>query len=181
MLPGTIKVQIVERRPALVVSLGAARWTVDDTGHVLVAGETSNNLPVLTGMQVDGIKPGRQLVSPEARAALAVWRSLPSSVKGDVQAIVAPATDRISLSLANGTVVRYGSSAQLHAKRAVLISLLARLAADHQSVSYIDLSVAADPAVAPLASPAAPVVVAPAVTPSSSTTPSPTPQPTPSR
>jgi len=51
MLPGTVRIKIEERDPAFVLSLGAARWTLDAGGNVLSAGEAGRGLPVLAGVQ----------------------------------------------------------------------------------------------------------------------------------
>src|SRR5687767_10017896 len=70
MLPGTVRVRITERVPAMVVSLGAAQWTIDSRGYVLDSGAVSDKLPVLGGAETGDIEAGKQLVTPEIQDAL---------------------------------------------------------------------------------------------------------------
>ena len=144
-LPGTLRVRVVERRPAAVVALGAARWTVDRKGNVLSSGGPKS-LPVIAGTALDGIKPGTRLDSPEVRSALVAYASMRSKLAKRVEAIFAPTTERITMTL-DGMQVRYGAAERLRAKNAVLRALLGRIGADAASVSYIDVRVPTSPAV----------------------------------
>ncbi|MDQ3916241.1 MAG: FtsQ-type POTRA domain-containing protein [Actinomycetota bacterium] len=149
-LPGTVKVKVVERKPALVVALGvAARWTIDAHGHVLAVGQTEPGLPVVGGVEVGEIKPGVRLTAPVMGEVLATWRSLPKKLASEVQAIFAPSLERISFTLVDGTQVRYGAAERLHAKNEVLVALRKRLAEEGRLASYIDMRVPASPAVGP--------------------------------
>jgi cell division protein FtsQ len=148
MLPGTIRIGIVERKPSLVLSLGAARWTIDDRGRVLEAGDAAGGLPVLAGVAVATVRPGVELRTPEATAALAVWRSLSGHLKGQVVAILAPTVERIALTLQDGTLVRYGAPERTAGKGEVLEALLKRMRSEGSGAAYIiDVRAPAHPAV----------------------------------
>jgi cell division protein FtsQ len=148
MLPGTVRIRIAERRAALVLSLGAARWTVDDGGRVLEPGIAQSDLPTLAGVQVGTVSPGVELRTEEATGALRVWRSLPASLADDVEAIFAPTVERITLALSDGTQVRYGAPEEMASKNEVLTVLRARLAREESVATYIDVRVPSRPAVA---------------------------------
>lgn len=148
-LPGTVKVKVVERKPALVVSLGSASWTIDGHGHVLDVGQAEDGLPVVGGVEVGTIKPGVKLDAPVMKEVLATWRSLPNKLAGDVQAIFAPTLERISFTLVDGTQIRYGAAERLGAKNEVLLALRKQLAEDGVVTSYIDVRVPTSPAVGP--------------------------------
>lgn len=147
MLPGTVRIRVVEREAAIVLSLGSARWMVDAHGYVLAAGADAG-LPVLAGVEVGEVAPGVRLRTAEARAALKVFADLPRSLEGRVEGIFAPTVERVSFSLDTGTVVRYGAAEQTHDKNEVLKVLLARLAGEGRRPAYIDVRVPASPAVA---------------------------------
>ncbi|HEV2757063.1 MAG TPA: FtsQ-type POTRA domain-containing protein [Actinomycetota bacterium] len=149
-LPGTVKVKVVERKPALVLSLGvAARWTIDAHGHVLAAGQTEPGLPVIGDVEVGDIKPGKRLSGAVIDEVLATWRSLPKKLASDVQAIFAPSLERISFTLVDGTQVRYGAAERLDAKNEVLLALRKRLAEEGRLALYVDVRVPTSPAVGP--------------------------------
>jgi cell division protein FtsQ len=159
-LPGTVRVKLVERTAALVVTVAAGTWTIDGSGHVLEEGAVTKGLPTLTGSVIAPPEPGERLDAPEIRAGLAVWRSLPKKIKAEVASVVAASRERIALILRDGTMVRYGGAEGLASKNEVLTVLLRRLDAEGRSATYIDISVPTSPAIGP-----APTATAPTATP----------------
>lgn len=145
-LPGTVRVRIVERKPAVALSLGAARWTIDARGRVLRSGARSS-LPTLAGAEVAGVEPGAELATPEISGALKTFRSMPRALRKRLGAIFVPSPERITVSLTDGTQIRYGSARRLKAKHEVVKALLARLEARGTTAAYIDVRVPANPAV----------------------------------
>lgn len=172
MLPGTVRVRIVERRPALVVALDTRRFTVDARGHVLAVGRTDPGLVALAGFESGPLEPGDQIDAPEAVASLRVWRSLPRSLRKNVHALFAPTVERLTLVMDGDLIVRYGAAEELVAKNNVLIALLARLRAQGRTAAYVDVRVPTSPAIAPAA-------IAPLAPPAPVASPSPTPSPSP--
>ena len=155
-LPGTVRIRIEERTAALAVTIASGTWTIDATGRVLEEGAVEENMPTLTGAVLGALEPGTQIRADEVRAGLAVWRSLKKKVRAHVASVVAPARERIALALRDGTIVRYGGADHLKSKNEVLGALLARLAAEGRSATYIDISVPSTPAVGPAPAPATP-------------------------
>lgn len=148
-LPGTVKIEVTEREPAMILSLGAARWTIDAHGHVLASGEAAAGLPTLAGVEVASVEPGIQLMTRESADALTVYRALPESLLEEVSAVFAPTSERITLTLKSGTAVRLGAAEEVRAKVKVLGSLLRRLAGEGRTAAYIDLRVPTSPALSP--------------------------------
>lgn len=166
MLPGTVRIKISERKPAMILSLGAARWTIDPVGNVLATGEAIEGLPVLAGVEVGDIEPGLKLMTEEGIAALEVYRSLPRSIVERLTGLFAPTTERISLVLTNGTTVRYGAAESIHDKNEVLKVLLARLDGEGRAPAYIDVRVPTSPAVSESGAPTASPTPSPSPSPS---------------
>jgi cell division protein FtsQ len=149
MLPGTVRVRITERTPAMVLSLGAARWIIDSRGNVLDSGAEGTKLPVLGGTETGDIRVGTRLTTPEIQDALRAFRSMSQKLRKKIVAVVAPTFERISFSLSDGTLIRFGAAERLDAKNEVLDALLERLAQQGRSAAYIDIRVPTSPAVAP--------------------------------
>jgi cell division protein FtsQ len=147
ILPGKVRVTVTERRPALALTVGAARWTIDRRGNVLAAG-AGRRLPSLAGVELSGLEPGKRLEDAEIVAALRVFRSMPRPLRRRLVAIIAPTPERITLSLDDGTQIRYGDAKRMRAKNKVLRALRARLRRQQQTARYIDVRVPANPAVA---------------------------------
>ncbi|MFN2526652.1 MAG: cell division protein FtsQ/DivIB [Actinomycetota bacterium] len=148
-LPSTVRVVISEREPALILLSSGSRWTIDGGGRVLSVGEAEPGLPVLAGVDIPRIEPGLRLKEEAVTDALLAWRSLPRKIKKQVIGVFAPTIERISFSLASGTVIRYGSAEQVRAKNEVVAALMKRLGWERQSVSYVDVRVPATPAIGP--------------------------------
>ena len=158
ILPGTVRVRVTERVPALTLSVGAAHWTIDARGRVLAVGESvgkGNDLPVITGAETGDVALGATVDAPELVDALKAFRSLDRKLRAQVTAVVAPAVERISFSLSDGTLIRFGAAERLHAKNEVLSALLEEIARENRTVAYIDVRVPTSPAVAPAAGPRA--------------------------
>lgn len=172
MLPGTVRVRIIERVPAMIVSLGAARWTIDAHGFVLDSGAENDKLPILGGAETGDIEVGAQLMTPEIQDALKAYRSMSKKLRGKIVAVIAPSFERISFSLADGTLIRFGAAERLQAKNQVLNALLAKLAKQGRDAAYIDVRVPTSPAIAPR-------TAAPVPTPTTASTPAPTSSPSP--
>ena len=150
MLPGTVRVRVVEREPALVLSLVTGEWTIDRSGIVLAKGTAAKGLPVLAGVEVGGVVPGDRLQTEESVDALSAYRSLPVSMRESVALILAPTRERISFSVRMGGVVtnvRFGAAERLEAKNEVLKALLDRLKEESVIPAYIDVRVPTNPAV----------------------------------
>lgn len=151
ILPGTVRVRVSERVPAMIVSIGAAQWTIDAHGKVLEAGAISDDLPVLGGAETGDIEAGTTLETPEVRDALTAFRSMSKKLQRRIVAVVAPSFERISFSLDDGTLIRFGAAEKLRAKNQVLNALLTKLESQKRSAAYIDVRVPTSPAVSPRA------------------------------
>lgn len=162
MLPGTVRVRLVERKPALLVTTEDGVVTVDARGRVLARGRAAQGLAVLGGRPGGGLGAGDRVQDPALLGAIRAYRSMPGRLGRDVVALFAPTEERITFSLADGTVIRYGAAERTAAKNEVLRALLGRLAGD--DIVYIDVRVPTSPAVAPVAAPPPPAPVASAPT-----------------
>jgi cell division protein FtsQ len=177
-LPGTVRVRIVERHPALVVSQNSTRWLIDPSGHVIArARGHRRGLPTVAGLHEAHIEPGTALQTSAAHGVLKAWRSLPPKLGRQVVAMFAPTVDAITLSLRDGTTIRYGPPQALKDKNRVILALLHKTKVEGTGASYIDVRVPTSPAVAPVSSPTptptsavSSVVATPTPTPSPSAT-----------
>jgi cell division protein FtsQ len=153
ILPGTLVVSIKERRPALILAVGTRRFTLDARGRVLERGTARAGLPVLTAFEADRVRPGDRVRTGPAGAAIKALRSLRPALRDSVVAAFAPSLERISFSLTDGTLVRFGAAERLTAKNRVLAALLRRLKQEERYFSYVDVRVPENPAVSALAPP----------------------------
>jgi cell division protein FtsQ len=148
-LPGTIRIRVVERTPAMVLATTEGKWTIDRDGRVLESGVVSKKLPVVAGLDIPPVEPGIELEVPSVQSVLVAYRRLPHKLRDKVEGVFAPTEERLSFSLTDGTLIRYGAAERLRAKNEVLLALLSRLRGEGNKVAYLDVRVPTSPAIGP--------------------------------
>jgi cell division protein FtsQ len=146
-LPGTIRVIVTERQPALTLTAPGEKWTIDAHGRVLSEGARFKDLPTIATDSAPDVAPGDHIDTPQVRAAVKAVGSMPVELRRRIKAVFAPSIERITLSLDRGPDVRYGAAERLHDKNAVLTAVLDRLHATGETPAYVDVRVPESPAI----------------------------------
>jgi cell division protein FtsQ len=120
--PDSVVITVAERVPVAVVGDPGRRSLVDAEGVLF---------DTVTGSVPDGVVP-LEVASPgpddpATRAGIAALGSLPRDVRKQVESAAAGSPDDISLTLTDGTVVRWGDASESRAKSAALVGLLEQL------------------------------------------------------
>ncbi|MGY1803911.1 cell division protein FtsQ/DivIB [Blastococcus sp. SYSU D00922] len=120
--PDSVVITVVERVPVAVVGEPGRRSLVDADGVLfdMVTGETPEGV-----VPLDVAAPGPE--DPATRAGIAAIASLPSDVREQVGAAAAASPDDITLTLSDGTVVRWGDASESRAKSAALEGLVEQI------------------------------------------------------
>jgi cell division protein FtsQ len=121
--PASVVITVVERVPVAVVGEPGRRSLVDAEGVLF---------DTVTGAPPDGVVP-LDVRSPgpddaATMAGIAAIGSLPADVRKQVTGAAASSADDISLTLTDGTVVRWGDASESAAKSAALVGLLEQIA-----------------------------------------------------
>ena len=143
--PGSVRIDVVERRPAAVVPTPDGAWAVADrTGRVLAVGpEKPPGLPAIGGLAPPG-PPGTTLPA-DSRPSLEVAAALSDELRTRIADVAAVGGGEVELQLvAPGGVVRLGPPSELEEKLRVLATVLTR--ADLAEVATIDVRVPRAPA-----------------------------------
>ena len=146
VLPNTLRVRIVERSPALVLTTESESWIVSGSGHVLQRARGNEDLPSMGASDLGTVVPGERLTRPSLRDGVRAYASMPRALAELVEMVVAPTSERISFSLRGGTVVRYGAAEEMGDKNEVILALLERFGGDERQL-YFDVRVPSNPAV----------------------------------
>ena len=134
--PRTVVVTVVERVPIAIVGEPGRRSLVDGEGVLF---DTVTGEPPAGVVPLDVAHPGPG--DPVTMAALAAVGALPVDLRRDVASATATTAENISLTLADGTLVRWGGPEESDLKGAALAALLGKLAAgDLQPAATIDVS-----------------------------------------
>jgi len=123
--PHTLVITITERKPILAVQTGSGYDLVDPAGIVV---ESDPKLP--EGMPVAKVSPS-QIGGSAYRSMAEVVLSLPTTIRSSVTEATATTSDDVTLTLASGARVVWGSPDDSDSKA----TLLAALIADHEARS----------------------------------------------
>lgn len=146
VLLNIVRIRIVERDPAMVLTTPSGSWTLDGSGRVLEHGGEGRGLPVLAASGLDETKPGETITSLSVKATVRTLGSMPNRLNKKVKAAFAPTSERISFALEGGVQVRYGAAEELRDKHEVVLALLDQLHRQGRSAGYIDVRVPSNPA-----------------------------------
>jgi cell division protein FtsQ len=122
--PSTVVITVVERRAVAVVGPPGSRSLIDASGVLF---------DTITGEAPDGVVPldvGDP--GPDDRptmAALGALVSLPPEVREQVTSAAAGSAEDVSLTLSDGTLVRWGAAEETPAKAAALAAVLGQIEA----------------------------------------------------
>lgn len=145
--PLTVHLDVVERRPALVVSGAGQAVLVDREGVVIMAGKFGD-LPVIE-LGAGPPSPGDTVAEDPALAnAHAAWRGLSGPLRARVVRLEAAGANELELRLRDGLRVSFGRAERIDEKVRALGAVLRDV--DEEDVARIDVR-----------APSAPVVVGP--------------------
>jgi cell division protein FtsQ len=134
--PRSVVVTVVERVPVAVVGEAGRRSLVDADG-VLFDTITGAAPPGVVPLDVAAPGPG----DPATMAALEALVALPDEVRDEVDGAAVTGPEDLTLTLTDGTLVRWGGPAESATKASVLTALLDRVAdGDLEPAGVIDLS-----------------------------------------
>lgn len=134
-LSGAVRIDVVERAPALRVIADGRSFLADNTGIVLEEAAGGPRLPVLELKDRKQLQPGEKLDGRQVAFALTLYGELASSIR--------PVVDRFIYSAASGYEIRstagwhavIGDETQVGVKAEVLRQVLLR-----RGVQYVDVS-----------------------------------------
>jgi cell division protein FtsQ len=121
--PHTVVVTVVERVPVAIVGVPGRRSLVDAEGVLF---DTVSGEPPAGVVPMDVATPGPG--DPATMAVLAAVEALPAELRAQVAAASATTAEDISLTLADGTVVRWGGPEESDRKGTALAALIEQLA-----------------------------------------------------
>jgi cell division protein FtsQ len=134
--PDSVVITVLERVPVAVVGDAGRRSLVDAEGVLF---------DTVTGALPDGVvpldvaSPGPK--DPATRAGIAALGSLPRDVRKKVKSAAAHGADDVTLTLTDGTVVRWGDASESRAKSAALVGVLEQIDANRLGpTATIDVS-----------------------------------------
>jgi cell division protein FtsQ len=134
--PHTVVVTVVERVPVAVVGVPGQRTLVDASGVLF---DTVTGTPPAGVVPLDVSSPGPG--DPATMAALTAVEAMSTDLRKKVTSLAAATPEEITLTLTDGTLVRWGGPEKSARKGAALTALLEQLAGKKLApASTIDVS-----------------------------------------
>ncbi len=134
--PRSVVITVVERIPVAVVGQVGRRSLVDADGVLF---DTITGAPPPGVVPLDVADPGPD--DPATMAALEALVALPEEVRDGIDGATVAGPEDITLTLTDGTLVRWGGPAESRKKATVLTALLDRMSdGDLEPAGTIDLS-----------------------------------------
>jgi cell division protein FtsQ len=134
--PNTVVITVVERKPVAVVGTPGRRSLVDADGILFdtITGDAPAGV-----VPLDVANPGSD--DPPTMAALGALVALPADVRHRVAGAQAASAEDVSMTLDDGTLVRWGTAADTEAKAAALAAILDQIEAQTlEPADTIDVS-----------------------------------------
>jgi cell division protein FtsQ len=134
--PSTVVITVVERTPVAVVGTPGRRSLVDAHGVLFdtITGDAPDGV-----VPLDVADPGPD--DPPTMAALGALTALPGDVREQVTAASATSREDVSLTLEDGTQVRWGTAEETTEKAAALAAVLGQIDAEAlEPADTIDVS-----------------------------------------
>lgn len=120
--PSTVVITVVERTPIAVVGPPGRRSLVDARGVLFdtITGQAPEGV-----VPLDVADPGPE--DPPTMAAIGALAALPDDVRDQIDGAAATSAEDVSLTLGDGTVVRWGTAEETDAKAAALTGVLEQI------------------------------------------------------
>lgn len=139
VFPSTLRIEVDERVPAVLVDAGASFWSVDRTGRIL--GEesiesTGSGLVVVRDVQGFEARAGAVSEAPGLVNALHVLEGLTPAVATLVRGVSAPSAEETVLITTGSVEIMVGQATQLAEKCALISGVLAE---QGNNVVFIDV------------------------------------------
>ena len=134
-----VRITVVERTPSFVLETVEGRWLIDDGGVVLGAADgTTSSLPTISVTDLVAADTGDQIEEPSVRDAMALWASLPRSLRSQGSTIQATADSGLVLVRSGSTIV-FGTNDRMAQKLESVRLVMARVRRLGRSIVRLDV------------------------------------------
>jgi len=147
VLPSTVRIQVTERTPLVLLEEGNVFAELDADGYYLQPGTvTTSGLPVLTGIQASLPAPGQKVAAPVLPAVLGFVAGLPPDLLPRLSEIHVTGDGRLILYTLYDVPVLAGDTSDPARKGALLLAILQQLD-QKKGLAYVNLASVSSPVV----------------------------------
>lgn len=145
-LPGTLIINITERRPFAEVVIKKDHYLIDRRGYVLGQGRKRLDRAVLivNGLSFKKVKVGKHLASKPLKVVIKIISNLKGDLKNSLKSIAVPSIAKLTLYTKDNIEIVYGPAENMAKKNIVIDKILIK---SGDKIIYINITVVENPVV----------------------------------
>lgn len=146
-LPDTIVVSIIERKPVALVPLNGEFMALDQDGYFLykVSDYSKTNLPIITGLRLGTLTPGKQIVNTGLSTALKFLQRMDIKLVAQLSELNVADPQMLIMYNLEGAEIRLGAAESVDQKLSLIRETLKK--AGNRKIKYIDITYAGKPVI----------------------------------
>ncbi len=146
--PDTIVIKIVERKSVALVAVDEHFVELDAEGYYLRTGSVAaNGLPVITGVHVQAVGPGKKVTGKRLDIALQVVQELNDELRNNLSEVHVDNVGLVTLYTLDGIKCRLGTPENIVTKGDYFLQVIQELQEGNKSIEYVDFSIINSPVV----------------------------------
>lgn len=145
--PDTIVVSIVERKPVALVPLNSEFMAIDHDGYFLykVSDYSKANLPIITGLRLGTLTPGKQIVNSGLSTALKFLQKMDIRLVSQLSELNVADPQMLIMYNLEGAEIRLGAAESIEQKLGLIMETLKKVG--NRKIKYIDITYAGKPVI----------------------------------
>lgn len=145
--PDTIVIAITERKAVALVPLNSDFMALDQDGYFLykVSDYSKANLPIITGLRLGTLTPGKQIVNPGLTTALKFLQKMDIRLVSQLSELNVADPQMIIMYNLEGAEIRLGAAESIDQKLGLIMETLRK--AGNRKIKYIDITYAGKPVI----------------------------------
>jgi len=134
----TLKIEVVERVPIVIISSNGKFYLVDDESFVIAERQYADdlNIPSMTELPVSEIKVGERIMNKSLENAIKCLKLMSPSLRKSITLLSAASVDKLSLYNKDNIEILYGAAEQAEEKNKLLEAILKK---EGRQVIFIDV------------------------------------------
>lgn len=138
--PSTIVIDVMERQAVAFLPVDNGFVEVDNEGKCIRQGKIEDkHVPIITGININEIKPGQRIDNPRVELAIQVITQLPLELVNILSEIHVDHQHRVIIYTIHGVQGRLGYPDEISQKGNMFLQVLGQMR-DSQQIEYIDLT-----------------------------------------
>ncbi len=146
-LPGTLIINVTERRPFAEITINKIHYLIDKRGFVINRGgkrRLDRSVLLIEGLSISKIRVSKRLTSKPLQTAIKVISNLRGDLRASLKSIAVPSISKLTLFTKDNVEIVYGPAKSMDKKNIIIDKILNP---DKKKIIYINVTVVENPVV----------------------------------